>query len=74
MFFKNSILVHFEAAVKGSLAAEGKKNAARLFFDNNLFNEVRIDRQKIDFVGEVLGGLDGGYVGVDKNYFYALLF
>ena len=61
-----------DAAVEGRLASEGQHDALRTLAGYHLLDEERGDRQEIDVVGDALGGLHRGDVGVDENGLDAL--
>ena len=65
--FEHAALVEGHAAVEGGLAAESEKYAVGTLFFDDLLDEVGGHREKIDFVGESLGGLHRGDIGVDEH-------
>ena len=66
-------LIKFHTAVQSRLTAEGQQNAVRTFFGNHLLNEVRLNRQEVDFIGYAFRRLHRSDVGIDKHRTDALL-
>ncbi|OPZ81751.1 MAG: hypothetical protein BWY77_00498 [bacterium ADurb.Bin431] len=69
---QNSLPLQLDPAVEGGLAAETEQDAIRLFLLDHLLDKIGGHRQKVDLVGEMLGGLDGGDVGIDQDGLDAL--
>jgi hypothetical protein len=60
-------VLEFDADVEGSLTSEGDVDTIGTLVLDDLSHELWGDREEVDFVGESLGGGDGGNVGVDHD-------
>ena len=69
---QHAAVVQLHAAVERRLAAEGEHYRIRTFLDYHLGDEVRRHRQEVGLVGDALGGLHRGHVGVDQDGLYSL--
>ena len=58
--------------VQRVLAAQGRQDAVRLFFDNDLFDGLHGQRFDVHFIGDLLVRHDRRRVGVDQDDFHAL--
>ena len=58
VFLEDAVFSEFHSAVESSLASESEKNTLRSLFCKYLFNEFFPDRDGIDFVRELLVGMD----------------
>ncbi|KAH0294696.1 carbamoyl-phosphate synth, partial [Aureobasidium sp. EXF-3399] len=55
------------------LSTESTVDTVRLLLLDDLANKVGVDREEVDLVGQTLGSLDGGDIGVDQDCVDALL-
>ena len=65
--FENTGLVQCEAAVQCGLTAKTEEDTIRFLLLNDLFHKIRTHGQEVDFVGQVVRGLDCRDVGINKN-------
>ena len=69
---EDTVLVELHAAVEGGLSAEGEQDPLRLLLLDHLLDEERRDGQEVDLIGNSLGSLDRGDIGIDENGLDAL--
>ncbi len=67
MAFQNSLLIQFHPAIERGLSAEGEQQPIWFLSFDDAFDKLHIDRQEVDFIGQVLAGLDCGDVGIDQD-------
>ena len=72
IFLQNLLLIESHTAVQCSLSTKCQEDALRLFLLDDLFYKKRCHGQEINLVGNTLGSLHRGNIGIDEHRFDAL--
>ena len=73
MFFKNAVLIEFDAAVESGLTSECKEDTIGALLLYHLLHEIGSDRKEINLIGKPFGSLHRSDVGVDEDCLNILL-
>jgi hypothetical protein len=64
--------VQLDAAVQRGLAAKAQQHGAGSLLFDDLLDELGGHRDEVHLVGQIIGGLDRGHVGIDEHGAQAL--
>ncbi|KAI6769203.1 hypothetical protein HG531_010307 [Fusarium graminearum] len=67
------LVLELDTDLEGSLSTKGDIDGIGTLVLDDLADEVGVDRKEVNLVGQTLGGLDSGDVGVDEDGVDALL-
>ena len=67
------LILELDTDLEGSLSTKGDIDGIGTLVLDDLSDKVGVDRKEVNLVGQSLGGLDGGDVGVDEDGVDALL-
>jgi hypothetical protein len=67
------LVLELNTNLESGLSTEGNIDSIGALVLNDLSDEISVDRKEVNLVGQALGGLDSGNVGVDEDSVDALL-
>ncbi len=73
VFFQHTALIKLHSAIKRRLTAKSQKNAIRTLFLNDTLNEIWLNGQEINLIGNPFGCLHSGNIRIDEHCINAFL-